>query len=102
MNIVNYIGLVETSVMLRENLRTLFVVRWWGMGCGMNSPLRVCVMRSIRIPVGVTFTMRPYSVSPLLANAHVRPMQSVACSGQDMRGPMFVAKLVIGRICSNV
>ena len=61
-------------VIFRVNVMTFFVTQWFGLGCGMKSPLLVCIMRSMRIDVGVTFTMRPYSRIPLLMNEQISPM----------------------------
>jgi len=76
---------VIAIVILRVNVITFFVVKWFGLGWGMKSPLLVCVMRSMRIDVGVTFTMRPYSRMPLLMNEQIAPMYSLACLEVVMR-----------------
>jgi len=74
-----------TIVILRVNVITLLVTEFFWLGCGMKSPLLVCVMRSMRIDVGVTFTMRPYSRTPLLMNEQIFPTCSLACLEVVMR-----------------
>ena len=66
LSILIYNGIVEISRMSREYFKEFLVVRFCDMGCGMNSPLRVCVMRSMHITVVVGLTIRPYSHIPLL------------------------------------
>ena len=74
---------VATISILRENVITFFVVLFFWLGCRMNSPLAVFCMRSIRIDVAVTFTIRPYSNLPLHLNTQIVPM--MALPGVDMR-----------------
>jgi len=78
-------GVGVEIVILRVNVMTFFVTQWFGLGCRMKSPSAVCVMRSMRIDVGVTFTMRPYSRTPLLMNEQIAPMWSLACLEVVMR-----------------
>ena len=88
-------GTATAIVILRVNVMTFFVTQWFGLGCGMKSPLLVCVMRSMRIDVGVTFTMRPYSRTPLLMNEQICPMYSLACLEFVMRISVVVVVVAI-------
>ena len=74
---------VATISILRENVITFFVVLFFWLGCRMNSPLAVFCMRSMRIDVAVTFTIRPYSNFPLHLKTQIVP--TMALLGVDMR-----------------
>ena len=76
---------VAAIVILRVNVMTLLVTEFFWLGCRMKSPSAVCCMRSMRIDVGVTYTMRPYSFTPLLMNEQTSPMCSLACLEDVMR-----------------
>ena len=76
------VGTATVSI-LRENVITFFVVVFFWLGCRMNSPLAVFCMRSMRIDVAVTFTIRPYSNFPLHLKTQIVPM--MALLGVDMR-----------------
>lgn len=83
-----------TIVILRENVMTLLVTEFFWLGCRMKSPSVVCCMRSMRIDVAVTFTMRPYSWTPLLMNEQTFPMCSLACLEDVMRVQVVDAIIV--------